>query len=995
MITQAPLIDKRTAEDIEKQVRDLLQKYGERWHEQHPEQAKWHLLETDTFSTALINIIARYTELIIQQLNRAPEKNLLAFLNLLGASLLPPQPARVPLTFFLAAGSAVDGVVPRGTPVAAPPAEGESEPVIFETERELVVTAAQLDRLFVHDPQQDAYADLRALATPGEAAGVALFQGNRQSEHIFYIGHSQLLAFSKLETLEVTATLKEPVESESWDMRWDYWNGSNWTEDGTETKQLTHHFTNLKNIPLSEVGGVQNRWLRCRLKTPIVPSPETSKESKNELSGMIRANQLPTVESITMKAIINRSALPIEQAFFNMISIDLNNVFFPFGEKPKQGDTLYLAQSEAFAQKGVQVTLNITLAQAGHGQETPELVWEFWNGTAWTHLKRTPDLFTSKETNTDENEAKPDEVITFLFSEKPESTTVNGVESYWIRARFDKGDYGQDMRYDYLKYDENGKPDPKEGVYVILPTFKPPVISGLTVDYNLQTDALPPEKILSYNDFVHELVEKPPFRPFRTVQAENARPTFYLGFTRPERREAFPKGPLTLFCHLADFNYDVTLSNGISRTPTGERLRLDWEYSTGRGWKKLPGVRDDTQNFIRSGLIEFPPPADFASRAAFGESRYWLRVRWQSGDYELDKPRLRQMMLNTTMAAQIVTLQEEILGSSDGSESKDFRTSRAPVLKDQQLEVRESEVWVPWQEVSDFYGSGPQDRHYVIDHLTGAILFGDGRSGLIPPLGRGNIRMARYRTGGGTAGNKPAKTIVQLKTTVPYVDKVTNQIAASGGAEPETPSTLLERAPRTIRHRERAVTWEDYEDLARLASPAVARAKCVPLGNLTKAPLDPKPAVDGTVSVIIVPSSDQPKPLPSQELLNRVRQYLQDHGPATAAVSVVGPLYLQIKVVAEIVPVSLEQVRTVERAIDEKLTHFLHPLTGGLDGNGWDFGRRPYRSDFYALLEAVPGVDYVRHLELKDDEDVAGVKETGRFLVYSGEHNVEIVFEEV
>jgi hypothetical protein len=48
-----------------------------------------------------------------------PEKNFLAFLNLIGTELLPPQPARAPLTFRLAENSPVDALVPAGTQAAA------------------------------------------------------------------------------------------------------------------------------------------------------------------------------------------------------------------------------------------------------------------------------------------------------------------------------------------------------------------------------------------------------------------------------------------------------------------------------------------------------------------------------------------------------------------------------------------------------------------------------------------------------------------------------------------------------------------------------------------------------------------------------------------------------------------------------------------------------------------------------------------------------------
>jgi hypothetical protein len=114
MAERAPPIDPRTADEVAADVKNLLTVYMREWK-----------VEQDRLGTALISIFARFAELIIERLNQAPGKNFLAFLDLLGAARLPPQPARVPLTFNLAASSPVDAVVPAGTQIAAPPLEGE------------------------------------------------------------------------------------------------------------------------------------------------------------------------------------------------------------------------------------------------------------------------------------------------------------------------------------------------------------------------------------------------------------------------------------------------------------------------------------------------------------------------------------------------------------------------------------------------------------------------------------------------------------------------------------------------------------------------------------------------------------------------------------------------------------------------------------------------------------------------------------------------------
>jgi hypothetical protein len=473
---------------------------------------------------------------------------------------------------------------------------------------------------------------------------------------------------------------------------------------------------------------------------------------------------------------------------------------------------------------------------------------------------------------------------------------------------------------------------------------------------------------------------------------------------------------------LGDTLYTATFVTAVGARPVPQPPAVEWHYWDGARWAKL-AVQDGSEAFTRSGLLEFLPPGGFSQRRLFGRERYWLRAQWAKGDYA-PLPRLARLLPNTTLAQHSTTYVNEVLGSSSGAEAQRFRSARAPVLAGQSLEVREPElpsaqeqanlekeegedairvvrdaagrpreIWVRWHEVPDFYGSGPGDRHYVIDHLTGEIAFGDGTNGRVPPRGSGNLRLARYRSGGGSGGNRAAGAIAQLKTTVPYVEKASNPEPAAGGAQAETTGALLERMPRTLRHGDRAVTLEDYADLARLASAEVARALCVPLRDLAADPLGAVPQ-PGAVSVVVVPATSDVKPLPTLELLARTRDFLEARTDATASVMVVGALYIRVDSVVEVAVASPEGASGVERAVRERLAAFLHPLTGGLDGKGWDFGRAPHRSDFFALVESVPGVDHVRYLQIAETEDRPGVRQTGRFLVFSGEHRVGVVFEE-
>jgi hypothetical protein len=1137
-----PKVDQRTASEVVEQVQGLLEVYA-------PD-----LDSTRGAGVALIGIFGRFAELIIERLNQMPQKNFLAYLDLLGASLLPPEPSRVPLTFSPTAGSTVDALVPAGTQVAAIPAEGENTPIIFETERELVVTAARLTSIFVRNPEQDQYADLSLIADSVSAYGVPVFLGNRPIEHMLYLGHDQLFSHPGLNELTVTLGFLRNPASDPFDVVWEIWDGAHWIALTNRAPLPDNGQVKLNPVaPLvkREVFGLEKRWLRCRLLTPISAATEKRR-------GMVRADHIPQIKPTEIQARSSHDSLAIESAFSDSTPLDTSKEFFPFGEKPRLGDTLYLSIREAFSDQGAAVTIHVLLANPAVVPDVPapppdtpstarsaasaspsippvkasndlKLIWEFWDGRTWAVLgaagsaaARVPvasfvDTTKAFTANGDDGQGG---LVKFTFVKPPIVTTINGIESFWIRVRIAGGNYGVDAKYEAV-----ADPKPNEPAYKLTAaTYAPPVISSITVDYTLLKSA-PPERALAYNDFAYEDFTNQTFTPFRPTRDD--RPTFYLGFTLPDTRPTFPNRKISLFSAIDEFKhtekfvpispirsrlygtpastvvhtFQITnpllqplafvaevmgsqwntlvapqdLSLGLDETgagartrelqvsvtipgdaqaesrdrgyliirlasdlsiayaaafdtfaaeliPTGEGVQLTWEYAKPTGWGRVL-VRDESENLTRPGMHEFLAPPDFSTRDEFGLTRYWLRTIWNSGQYLYD-PVLHGLLLNTIMAAQAVTIRNEILGSSDASKNQKFRATRTPILEGQQLEVREpemppaseqekikqqegedaisvvrdeagrpKEIWVRWSQVPDFYGSDARDHHYIIDHLTGEIRFGDGLNGMIPPTGSGNIRLARYQTGGGTASNKPAGTITQLKTTVPYVEKVNNFIAATGGAAAETLESLLERAPRTIRHRDRAVTIEDYEDLAMLASPEVARAKCVPLYNLA-ADATTTHSQPGSVSLIVVPRSTDAKPMPSLELLNRVSEFIGDRQLPVVDLTVIGPHYVRVSIKTEIAPVSLEGESNIKLAVDQELSRFLHPLTGGLDGKGWDFGRKPYKSDLYALIEAIAGVDYVRALEVNEVEESAGVSNTSRFLVYSGTHTITLKLEE-
>ena len=123
-------------------------------------------------------------------------------------------------------------------------------------------------------------------------------------------------------------------------------------------------------------------------------------------------------------------------------------------------------------------------------------------------------------------------------------------------------------------------------------------------------------------------------------------------------------------------------------------------------------------------------------------------------------------------------------------------------------------------------------RVYALDEATGEIRFGDGQHGIIPPIGRDSIIAFRYqRTEAGSTTNATvpgnlitARTALNLVSPVATVESVTAADQAAGGAPREDDDRVLRFGYARLRHRDRAVTLQDLEDLTLESSPDIAQA---------------------------------------------------------------------------------------------------------------------------------------------------------------------------
>jgi Baseplate J-like protein len=192
--------------------------------------------------------------------------------------------------------------------------------------------------------------------------------------------------------------------------------------------------------------------------------------------------------------------------------------------------------------------------------------------------------------------------------------------------------------------------------------------------------------------------------------------------------------------------------------------------------------------------------------------------------------------------------------------------------------------------------------------------------------------------------------------------------------EPRPEKSLAEETRETVlrlRQCDRAVTCADFENLALAANSIlapdqqqVARAHCIPKRNLLDDPTGAEQAA-GHVSIAIVPAAPSSQSLPnlplqpSPALIQAVQNYLEPRRLLTTQVHVVAPRYLTIRVQMTLVLKADALEAEVGSRAKQALQNFFDPLQGGVDGQGWPFGRSIYVSELYQLLDRLPGVDYV------------------------------------
>jgi predicted phage baseplate assembly protein len=385
--------------------------------------------------------------------------------------------------------------------------------------------------------------------------------------------------------------------------------------------------------------------------------------------------------------------------------------------------------------------------------------------------------------------------------------------------------------------------------------------------------------------------------------------------------------------------------------------RIEWCYRRTGSAEPVPfaagAVIDGTGGLRRSGIVRFAPPPDWdadGSAAADGTTPYSLVARTTAATFTAP-PRLLEAVPNVVVAHH----RERVRAAEAALERQvaewlplpglELDCDAGGLLIEQPRSVRVSlrerdGRWHRWRATGDLAFHGPADRVFTVDRDAGVLHFGDGLTGRLPvPHSMAPRARVSFERGGGPTGNVGGGVSWEA---VDAALTARSAVEASGGREPETLDAARERVAASLARCERAVTAADHETLAESTpSVEIARAHAA-VGFHPGHPCTP---VAGAVTVFVVPdvARDPSRPealatAPQADpgALAAVGRHLEAARLLGSELFVLPARYRRVRIaltVGSAVPGD-----DLRRALERDLRAYVHPLTGGDEGDGWPFG---------------------------------------------------------
>lgn len=969
MIT--PKLDSRSVNDILAEIKRKSESYTPEWRfdRSNPDGG-----------VALAQLFAEMFYGTIDRYNRFPDKCYLEFLNMLGVSAGAVSPAVGMASAKMVDGAKINAFIGKGTRLFTDISgdNGEDVRVVFETVSGFYAVPAEIKALYMTDHERDIIT--RTDLSEPDSLPISLFAPDERNDlerHCFAVAHSAVLRING--TAEIRVKLSNHAmsyQNEAIAEKLCDSSVAKWSYVSAEGRvPLTAHYRQ------GFIALLKDSQKPVEFTTPDGPQ---SDENRNfwifcEMKGVGASDDI-TVDEIAISSASTDDELHhgiiADSLFANDTELNPERCGYCFGREPSAYDSFYISCGEVLSKKGADIIaeFNIdtvvyqdnSLSENGldfnqklvvdkdDAKSSPfdniyisEVVWEYWNGFGWARLEVSGDV---NPFSCEEQSVK--RTIRFVCPQDMELSMQNAHEGYWIRARVASVENRFSAR----------------GRWLI------PLLKGFLMRYDYGTKFLPAEAVQTINNCTT-----------RNYTADSGAGGMSLFSRMPEQHHAvylmFDKPPE---------GYPVNLYLEFAGSSDTERV-LSFQHLTGNGggrhsWSELK-VNDRTESFSRSGILSMFCPGDFCEEELFGERGYWIRIVNRSMD--LGKHDEAPLLVGITKNAVDIVQKESVSGERHdifaGKADQSFRLSGSPVIGCElwvnelaetplseltELQRKDSsavrivrsddgqilEYWVRWEPRDTLVKSTGEDRHYELDRRTGTVRFGDGINGRIPAYHGFTQANCDYSYGGGKAGNLPSGAIDGLVVGIPFVESMTNFRPTCGGSSSHSPETIRKIGTKSLKHRGRAVTVQDFETLILEEFSEVREVRCFADSNVYGE------AENGYVTVVIMPF-DYADRVYSTSLCRRIYDFISKRAPLGLAESgrlnVIPAGVMRISTEITIKPDDYEYAAEAEQNAEAAVTALLNGVSGGER-----IGKMPDSADIISALRKVEHISYVSGIML-------------------------------
>lgn len=360
---------------------------------------------------------------------------------------------------------------------------------------------------------------------------------------------------------------------------------------------------------------------------------------------------------------------------------------------------------------------------------------------------------------------------------------------------------------------------------------------------------------------------------------------------------------------------------------------------------------------IYAGTGNLPPRIDNEAEAK--RLVTWICLRPKQHSESLP---VRWMGVNAVSIDHRKTIHDVVIATANGASDQSIQLPAASIETESfELQVEETGIGYKTWRHQPLASATPYERVYELDAEAGIVTFGDGLRGLIPENGN-RVRIGTMRYGGGKSGNMAAGNLTGI--SFPHL-KLVQAVETTGGVDAETLEDAEKRIPGELRHRNRAITEDDYAFLA-LKTPGVELARVEVLPQFK--PQQRISGLIGVISVMVLPKAVNyrpPNPRPDRNMLARVHAYLDVRRPIGVELYVIGTEYVALGLGVAVSIRSGFARHQVMQAVQDALREFLWPVSpGGHRQKGWALGRSVINHELEVVVARVKGILTVNDINM-------------------------------